>query len=270
MDTRPIGIFDSGVGGMTVLSEIAKKIPNEDLIYLGDTKNFPYGDKSKETIIKISKNCINFLLEQNVKMVIIACGTATSQSLEKMKEIFRIPIVGIIMPTVEYILKNPGNKDAKIGIIATEGTIKSNQWKEKIEQAKISKKTISKACPLLAPMAEQGWTTNKVAKETIKEYMKPFANQNIDKLILGCTHYPLFKKLIQEELGNNVELINTGEKIAEYVEEYLKINDMQSNSSIGEHKYYLTDTECNFINVAKNILQDENITNKIQKIEIEK
>lgn len=270
MDIRPIGIFDSGVGGMTVLSEIAKALPNEKLIYLGDTKNFPYGDKSKQTILKISKNCIEFLLEKDVKMVVIACGTATSQSLEQMQKIFNIPIIGIINPTVEYISKNNENTNSKIGIIATEGTIRSNQWTQKLEQAKPGIQTISKACPLLAPMAEQGWTNNIVAKETIKEYMKPFKNQNINKLILGCTHYPLFKKLIQEELGSNVELINTGEKIAQYVKDYLKENSIQNDDNNPKHEYYLTDTECNFINVAKNILKDESITSKISRVEIEK
>lgn len=183
MDTRPIGIFDSGVGGMTVLAEIKKLLPNEDLIYLGDTKNFPYGVKSKETIIELSKNCIDFLIKQDVKMIVIACGTATSQALEEMKKIYSIPIIGIIEPTVESI-KNENNIKNKIGVIGTEGTIRSNEWEKKLKNSINNVEVINKACPLLAPMAEQGWIQNKVAYEAIKEYMAPFIGENIDKLIL--------------------------------------------------------------------------------------
>ena len=207
MDKRPIGIFDSGVGGMTVLAELKQHFPNEDLIYLGDTKNFPYGDKSKENIIKLSTKCASYLISKDVKLIIIACGTATSQALEELKKIYRLPIEGIISATIENIKKNQNN-NLKIGVIATEGTIRSNKWQEELRREMKEVEVINKACPLLAPMAEQGWTNNKVAKEAIKEYMKPFQNQKIDKLILGCTHYPLFCDLIKEELGNSVEIIN--------------------------------------------------------------
>ncbi len=271
MDTRPIGIFDSGVGGMTVLSEIKKKFPNEDLIYLGDTKNFPYGDKSKETIIKMATKCAEFLIRNNVKLIIIACGTATSQSLEVLRSIYKIPIIGIITPTILDIKRNTNpSKKNTIGVIATEGTIRSGKWEEELVQEINNVTVINKACPLLAPMAEQGWINNNVAKEAIKEYMKPFKEQKIDKLILGCTHYPLFKKIIQEELGENVEIINTGEKIANYLEEYLVNTNLEnSKKHEGICRYYLTDTECNFIQVASNLLRDGNIKNEIKKVDIE-
>ncbi len=270
MDKRPIGIFDSGVGGMTVLAQIKKYLPNEDLIYLGDTKNFPYGDKSKETIIKLSTKCIEFLIRQEVKMIIIACGTATSQSLEKVKKIYRLPIEGIIYPTVQDIKNSIKTEKLCIGVIATEGTIRSNKWQEELRREMKEVEVINKACPLLAPMAEQGWTNNKVAKEAIKEYMKPFQNQKIDKLILGCTHYPLFCDLIKEELGNSVEIINTGEKIAKYLKEYLEKEEMENEEQhVGKSNYYLTDTECNFIEVASRLLKDETLETKIQKINIE-
>lgn len=270
MDRRPIGIFDSGVGGMTVLAEIKKHLPNEDLIYLGDTKNFPYGDKSRETIIKLATKCAGFLISQDVKAIVIACGTATSQALDELKKIYRIPIEGIISPTVQDIKKSRTKKELKVGVIATEGTIKSNKWEEELKQETEDIEVISKSCPLLAPMAEQGWTNNNVAKEAIKEYMKPFLNKKIDKIILGCTHYPLFKELIRQELGNEVEIINTGEKVAAYLQNYLlSIGLENSKEHIGESTYYLTDTECNFIQVAGRLLQDETLENKIQKINIE-
>ncbi len=270
MDKRPIGIFDSGVGGMTVLAEIKKHLPNEDLIYLGDTKNFPYGDKSSETIIKLATKCASFLISQDVKSIVIACGTATSQALYELKKIYRIPIEGIISPTVQDIKKNRTKKELKIGVIATEGTIKSNKWEEELIKELENTEVISKSCPLLAPMAEQGWTSNNVAKEAIKEYMKPFINKKIDKIILGCTHYPLFKDLIKQELGNEVDIINTGEKTADYLQRYLSQNNLENiEEHIGYCKYYLTDTECNFIQVARRLLQDESLESKIQKINIE-
>ncbi len=271
MDKRPIGVFDSGVGGMTVLSEIAKELPNEDLIYLGDTKNFPYGDKSKENIIKISKKCAKFLIEQDVKLIVIACGTATSQSLEELKKEFSIPIIGIISPTINYIKENSiKNTKPTVGVIATEGTIRSNKWESGLKAEIPNVEVINKACPLLAPMAEQGWISNNVAKEAIKEYMKNFKSKDLDRLILGCTHYPLFKDLIKDELGAKVEIINTGEKIAKYLNKYLLDNGMKNeNTNNSMCKIYLTDTECNFINVAKNLLNDDNVKDKINKVNIE-
>lgn len=269
MDKRPIGIFDSGVGGMTVLSEIKKCLPNEDLIYLGDTKNFPYGDKSRETIIKLATKCAGFLISQDVKAIIIACGTATSQALDELKKTYRLPIEGIISPTVQDIKKNR-KEEIRIGVIATEGTIKSNKWEEELKKEIENVEVISKACPLLAPMAEQGWTSNTVAKEAIKEYMKPFINKKINKMILGCTHYPLFKDLIKKELGDEIDIINTGEKIANYLQTYLLNAAMENNKKhIGDCKYYLTDTECNFIEVARKLLKDQSLESKIQKINIE-
>lgn len=271
MDKRAIGIFDSGVGGMTVLSDIRKKLPNEDLIYLGDTKNFPYGDKSKETIIKLATKCVEFLIQRDVKLIVIACGTATSQALRELRKIFNIPIIGIITPTVlEIKEKMKQNKSHIVGVIATEGTIRSNQWEEELRSQIEHIEVINQACPLLAPMAEQGWIQNKVAEETIKEYMKPFLKKNINELILGCTHYPLFKKLIQKELGSKVEIINTGEKIAIYLEKYLMECRIENKiGHKGKYQYFLTDVECNFIKVAKVLLENEEIEPKIRKENIE-
>lgn len=262
MNKQPIGMFDSGVGGLTVFSEIIKELPNEDIIYLGDTKNFPYGSKSKEAIIELSKKCVEFLISRDVKLIIIACGTATSQSIETLQKIYNIPIIGIIEPTIKAIKEDKENIN-RIGIIATLGTIKSNAWEKCILENIENVEVLNKACSLLAPLAEEGWVDNEVAYYTIKEYMKGF--DNIDKLILGCTHYPLFKDLIQKELGNDVDIINTGEKLAKYLREYLIHNNIQNVDNISpNYELYLTDTECNFINVANKLLQN-NITN-IKKV----
>ncbi len=264
-DTRPIGMFDSGIGGLTVLKEIIKQNPKENIIYLGDTKRFPYGSKSKETIIDLTKKGIEFLISKNVKAIVIACGTATSQALEEVKKQYHIPIIGIIDSTVDYIKEN--KKLRNIGVIATTGTIRSKGWQDKIH-SKIPNAIISyKACPLLAPMAEEGWTENIIAKLTIKEYLKGL--EDIDCLILGCTHYPLFKKIIKEELGKKVEIINTGEKLSKDLEQILK-NEKKENTNFkqGEYQIYLTDTETNFIHVAKKLLRNDEIIKTIKKADI--
>lgn len=254
MDTRPIGMFDSGIGGLTVLKEVKRLLPNEEIIYLGDTKRFPYGSKSKEAIIEASRNCIKYLIEKDVKLAVIACGTATSQSLDVLEKEFNIPIIGIIKPTVDYLQKNVRIKET-IGVIATQGTIRSNAWEEKILEKLPKVEVKSEETPLLATMAEQGWINNKVAKYTIKEYMKCF--KKINRLILGCTHYPLFELLIKKELNKKVDIINTGEKVATYLKEYLEKNELESDNKEKDFKIYLTDRETNFANVAKKLLQKD-------------
>lgn len=265
MDSRPIGMFDSGVGGLTVLKEIVKECPNESIVYLGDTKRFPYGSKSKETIIELTKKGIEFLISKNVKAVVIACGTATSQALEEVQKCYDIPIIGIINSAVRYI-KDKEYKN--IGVIATTGTIRSKGWQNKINEI-IPDAIISyKACPLLAPMAEEGWTNNEIARLTIKEYLKGF--KNVECLILGCTHYPLFTKFIKEELGQNTEIINTGKMLSKRLNHILKNNDIE-NIVVEDKKYdiYLTDMETNFIKVAGKLLEDNDLINKIKKADIE-
>lgn len=265
MDIRPIGMFDSGVGGLTVLKELIRENPSEDIVYLGDTKRFPYGSKSKESIIDLTKKGIEFLISKNVKAIVIACGTATSQALEEVKNEYDIPIIGIINSTVEYIKENKDLR--KIGVIATAGTIRSKGWESKIISKIPDAIIYNKACPLLAPMAEEGWINNDIAKLTIKEYLKDL--KEIDCLILGCTHYPLFIDIIKEELNENVEIINTGEKLSKDLKENLLNMDMQNlNKKIGEYKIYLTDIETNFVNVASRLLDDKDIKSKIEKIKI--
>lgn len=252
INTKAIGIFDSGVGGLTVLDQIKKVLPNENIIYLGDTKNFPYGDKSKEDIIKYSENNTRLLIKKGVKLIIIACGTATSQALETLRKKFDIPIIGIIEPTVNYIKEK--NID-KIGVMATEGTIRSGAWENSLKNSNPKIKVINKACPMMATIAEEGRVYSKEGKDAIKEYMTPFKLNNIDKIILGCTHYPIYHKLIKEEMPYEIELINTGSTVAKYVNKFLKDNNMQNNAEKDKEIVYLTKYEKNFRDIAKNILK---------------
>ncbi|MBR3249731.1 MAG: glutamate racemase [Clostridia bacterium] len=251
MDKRPIGIFDSGVGGLTILAEIKKQLPNENIVYLGDTANFPYGDKSKDEIINFSRNNVKRLIKENVKMIVIACGTATSQAIDTLKKEFDIPIIGIIEPTVKYIKEK---KYKKIGVIATEGTIKSKAWESALKNNINDIQVINKACPMLATIAEEGRAMGEEGKRAIKEYMKPFKQNKIDKIILGCTHYPIYEKLIKEELEYDVELINTGITVANYLKFYLNEKNAQNTSRKDKEIAYLTKPEPYFKNIAKNIL----------------
>ena len=251
MKNKAIGIFDSGVGGLTVLAEIRKALPNENIIYLGDTKNFPYGNRSKEEIIEFAIQNVKTLINKNVKVIIIACGTATSQALEVLQQMFEIPIIGIIDPTVEYV---ENQKHQEIGVIATEGTIRSGAWEQKLKEKVPEIKVTNKACPMLATIAEEGKAQSPEGRRVIKEYMKPFKEKHINKIILGCTHYPIYEKIIREELEYDVELINTGVTVSKYLKNYLKENNLENNEKSKMENIYLTKPEREFKKIAKNIL----------------
>ena len=253
MKNKAIGIFDSGVGGLTVLAEIRKSLPKENIIYLGDTKNFPYGNKSKEEIIEFAIQNVKTLIEKGVKIIVIACGTATSQAIDVLKEKFEIPIIGIIEPTVEYI-KEQNYKE--VGVIATEGTIRSGAWENKLKNKIPEIQVTNKACPMLAIIAEEGKAQSKEGRKVIQEYMIPFKEKHINKIILGCTHYPIYEDIIREELGYEVELINTGTTVSESLKKYLEEQNLTNDQSYKKEQIYLTKPEAEFEKIAKNILNE--------------
>lgn len=253
MNKKAIGIFDSGVGGLTVLAEIRRTLPNENIIYLGDTKNFPYGNRSKEEIIEFAIQNVETLIKKQVKIIIIACGTATSQALDVLKEKFDIPIIGIIEPTTQYI-KNQNYKE--VGVIATEGTIRSGAWEQKLKELIPGIQVTNKACPMLATIAEEGKAQSPEGRKVIKEYMVPFKEKRINKIILGCTHYPIYEQIIRDELGYEVELINTGDTVSKYLKKYLEENGSENKEETKTEKIYLTKPEKEFKKIAKNILNE--------------
>ena len=252
MDNRPIGIFDSGIGGLTVYKEIIKKFPNENIIYVADTKNFPYGNKSKEDIIKFSKYIIDFFISKNVKAIIIACGTATSQALDTLKSIYSIPIIGIIEPTALYIAKKEGIHN--VGILATEGSIRSKVWYNSVFNYRPDLNIINKSCPLLASIAEKGLFEDSSTKSIIHEYLQDL--HLVDCLILGCTHYPLFENIFKSELSNNVEILNVGTILANFLSSN-SIFSTSTKDSFGKLDIYLTKHNYNFINLSKKILSKD-------------
>ena len=260
MNNKSIGIFDSGVGGLTVLSEIKKQLPNENIIYLGDTKNFPYGSKTKEQIIEYAIQNTQKLIELGAKIIVIACGTATSQAIDDLEAKFDVPIIGIIEPTVEYVEEQ---KIHRIGVIATEGTIRSGAWEQTLKNKIQNIEVINKACPMLATIAEEGRATSQEGRIIIKEYMEPFKKNKIDKIILGCTHYPIYQELIRAELGYPVELINTGVTVSKKLASYLQDNNLVNKEEKKEDIIFLTKPEEEFKIIAKNLL---NFDIKIREI----
>lgn len=267
MNDQPIGVFDSGLGGLNVLKELARVLPNERFIYLGDTKRFPYGNKSCQAIIDIARDNVNFLLEKGVKLVIIACGTATSQALEVLQREFSVPIVGIIEPTVLNLRDRMDALDNSVGIIATKGTIRSGAWERKISELIPTAEIVCHPAPLLATMAEEGWINNEVAEYTVKEYMKLF--KGVDKLILGCTHYPLFADLMRKYLPKKTEIVDVGRELAVYLEKWLVEMGLNCGSdNVGGYELYLTDKNEEFADMATRIFNKCISIDDIEEIEL--
>ena len=209
MNNRPIGVFDSGLGGLTVLKEIMKITPNENIVYFGDTARVPYGPRSKETIIKYTFQAIDFLISKNVKAIVIACNTATARA---SNEKYDLPIIGVIeagAKTAAYTTKNK-----IVGVIGTDGTIRSKAYNIEIAKIDPEIKIVDKACPLFVPIVEEGWANTDIASLTAKRYLEELMDKGIDSLVLGCTHYPLLKRTIGEIVGENVKLVNPARETA--------------------------------------------------------
>lgn len=266
MDNRPIGIFDSGVGGLTVAKQIIKLIPNEDIIYFGDTARVPYGSKSKETVTKFSEQIIRFLKTKDVKVVVIACNTVSSNCYESLTETFpELPIIEVVTPGVESCVATTRNK--RVGLIGTQATVASGAYEKKIKNADPEIKVFKKACPLFVPLAEEGWANNEVAKLTAKEYLQEIIDQDIDSIILGCTHYPILKACIGETVGEKVTIVDPAKATAIKLQKFLKDNDIQSDRENGTHKFYVSDNNSQFDSLCKRVLKEGCIA---EQIDIEK
>ena len=208
----PIGIFDSGVGGLTVVRQIHKALPREDLVYLGDTARVPYGTKSPSTVIRFSCEDTQFLLQQNVKAVVVACNTASAWALPTLEKRFNVPIFGVILPGVRAALDQTHSR--RVGIIGTSATIRSKAYSSALLARGDGVCVFARACPLLVPLVEEGWTTHRVTRQILDEYLAPMRRHRIDTLILGCTHYPLLKPAIRGVMGKGVALIDSAESCA--------------------------------------------------------
>ena len=248
-----IGVFDSGVGGLTVVKELIRQLPYEDIVYFGDTARVPYGIKSKETVIRFSIENILLLLKHNVKLICVACNTASSVALPVIKNHFRLPLVGVISPGVREAVYATKNK--RIGVIGTKGTIKSRTYEFEIKQLDAEVKVVACACPLFVPFVEEDWLSGKVVLDVAWTYLKPLKDSRVDTVILGCTHYPLLKPVIKEVLGKNVTLIDSAKQVAIEVKKILmQGNILNKGSHRGKHRFYVSDNPEWFCDLAKRFL----------------
>ncbi len=247
-----IGVFDSGVGGLTVVKEIFKYLPNYQIIYFGDTARVPYGPKGKDFVCKYSTKITDWLLNKGAKIIIVACHTSSAWASESLKRQFRkIPIFEMITPAAKEVATTTKNK--KIGIIGTVGTIKSEAYEKKILFLDHSLKIYSKACPLLVSLVEEGWLDNKITKDIIKEYLDPLKNKKIDILILACTHYPLLKKSIKTIIGPDIKIINPAESLAKELKSFLENNPkIDSQLKKGKnHQFFFSDEPYNLEKISQ-------------------
>ncbi len=253
MSWKAIGIFDSGVGGLTVLKEIVKALPQEDTIYLGDTARVPYGTKSPETVTRYSMEITSFLVSRDIKLLVVACNTASACALETLKKHFSIPIVGVIEPGARRAASS--TRTGKVGVIGTEGTIRSSAYAKAIKRINPGIEVITRACPLFVPLAEEGWIDNEVTRMTADIYLGGLKNEGVDTLVLGCTHYPILKKTIGESMGSGVQLVDSAEETARTVAEILRNSSMiRPASEKGNHHYFVTDVPAGFIKVGNRFL----------------
>jgi len=251
----PIGIFDSGIGGLTVVQELHKVLPYEDMIYLGDTARVPYGTKSPETVVRFACEDTQFLIERRVKAVVVACNTASAWALPVLEQRFQIPVFGVIIPGARAALAR--SKNLRIGVIGTNATIKSQAYNREILARNDQAQIFVRPCPLLVPLVEEGWTSHSVTLSVIHEYLEPMLRRNIDTLVLGCTHYPLLKKLIRSVAGKNVTLVDSAETCARYVLERLGHLKLLRGPRKNEGKIYpcVTDDTERFEELAAKFLK---------------
>ena len=266
MDNRKIGVFDSGLGGLTVVREMRKLMPEESVVYFGDIARLPYGSKSKETITEFSHQIMRFLLKHDVKAVIIACGTASSNALEDLKKTYDLPITGVVEPGAREAART--TKNGRIGITGTEATIRSGAYERLLKEANSEIKVYTKACPLFVPLVEEGWFKDDVTRIVVQRYLKEMKEQQVDTLVLGCTHYPLLKRLIGEEIGEDVILVNPSSSVVKEMKDYLQQHDMQSGAAQGEYEFYVSDSTDKFREFGQQVLEIEDLA--VRRINIEK
>lgn len=266
--TAPVGVFDSGVGGLTVAREIMRQLPGENIVYFGDTARVPYGSKSKDTIIRYSRQIIHFLMTKGVKAIVIACNTASALALEEVKKDLEIPIIGVVEPGARAALAVSANK--KIGVIGTEATVRSGIYAEVIGRMDAAAQVTGCACPLFVPLVEEGFAKHPVTDEIIDYYLADMRKKDIDSLILGCTHYPLLRSRIRAYMGEKIQLVNPAYEAAMDLKSLLLSQDRLNDGSVTEHgtySFYVSDAAEKFMEFANSILPYDIETTKQINIE---
>lgn len=264
--SNPVGFFDSGIGGLTVVKEAMSLLPNENIIYFGDTARVPYGSKSNSTIIEYAMQAANFLMKKNIKMLVVACNTVSSVALDELRKAIDIPVIGVIEPGAKMAADE--TKNGRIGVIGTTVTINSKAYSSEIKKINKKIKVFEKACPLFVPLAEEGWLNHKAAGLIAKEYLEDLKEADIDTLILGCTHYPVLSEVIQKAVGKKVKLINSGMPASFILKNYLEGRGIRSQSvQIGHQDFYVSDLPVKLKNAAERFLGRK--VDELHKVDLE-
>ena len=249
---RPVGVFDSGIGGLTVLRALTDALPNEGFIYLGDTARLPYGTKSNEVIVRYSKENTGFLLARGIKMLVVACNTSSAVALEAITADTMVPVIGVIEPGARAAVK--ASRSGKIGVIGTEATIASGAYTRAIQRLSPRAEIYTRACPLLVPLAEEGWTDNAVAEMTVAHYLESLKQSGIDTLLLGCTHYPLLREMFAKILGPRVRIVDSATATADDVRNRLRTLKLARKAGAGSQSFFVTETPDRFVRVGRRFL----------------
>lgn len=264
--TAPIGVFDSGIGGLTVAREIMRQLPEENVVYFGDTARVPYGSKSKNNIIRYSEQIVRFLMTKHVKAIVIACNTASALALEEVQKQIDVPIIGVIVPGARAAVRE--TKNQKIGVIGTEATIRSESYTKEI-QKQIAKATVMGVpCPLFVPLVEEGFAKHKITEEVIDIYLSDMRNSDVDTMILGCTHYPLLRSKIMAYFGNSVQIVNPAYETAIDLKQILQERGIANQSKEpAVYEFYVSDAAEKFTKFANSILPYDVSSTKLVNIE---
>lgn len=265
----PIGVFDSGVGGLTVVREIMRQIPNEKIVYFGDTARVPYGSKSKETVTRYSQQIVRFLQTQQVKAIVVACNTASAYALDELEKEIDIPIIGVVKPGARVAAQTTRN--GRIGVIGTAGTVGSGIYTTYIRQIRPEVEVIGKACPLFVPLVEEGLWQDPVTDEIAMRYLSELIDIGIDTLILGCTHYPLIRSTVGKVMGDHVTLVNPAYETARELKELLMdqglFNPVPPSLGTNKYRFYVSDGADRFMHFANSIIKYGILSAKIINIE---
>ena len=248
----PIGVFDSGLGGLTVAHAIMRQLPAESLIYFGDTARVPYGPKSPDTVRRYSREICAFLMEQGVKAIVVACNTATAHALPALRDELEVPVIGVVEPGARAAVR--ATRTGHIGVIGTAGTIRSQAYVRAIHAENPDVRVTALACPLFVPLVEEGWTNHEATHLVAEEYLGPFVKDAIDTLVLGCTHYPLLKPLIGEIIGRSVRLIDSAEETAADARRMLAVNELTAGDGEGTYRFIASDDPQQFLTLGRRFL----------------
>lgn len=253
-DSRPIGVFDSGVGGLTVVRSLVQQLPGENFIYFGDTAHVPYGGKSREELFQYYDDIVAFLLEQHVKAVVVACGTHSSVTLPEKEANFPVPILGVVKPGARAAVRT--SRSGRIGIIATQASVNSGSYRQRIREISAEAEVFATACPPFVPLIEAGQLTGAEVEGAVQEYVLPLKNQGIDTLVMGCTHYPFLETIIKKYVGPEVELVDPAVETIEELSRILQENQLLNKQLKGRGEFYVSGNDQSFYHVGSILLGD--------------